>query len=392
MPPAPPLPPVTVVLDRHDDALHTHTALAAHHPPSGRITLHPGPGTTSETGLAHDLLAALGKPPLLPGRFPGGRQPAWEAAAAWITALPVTRLTVLRAHHLTTRRAMRLLQLHALTGIHLTLVCHRPHLPAALHQALRTADYSLTADFEAARRHYYGTPISEPPPADEAAGPASRWLTLPALDRLISYDSPRPCTAPCTPPPIAWRHRPPLAPLTAHTAQRVAHRLHAATAHPRLAAALATALFTGASLQQLATARPRDYDAAATLALHDRARYTDGCPPTPYPTGRASSCRPRPASPGSSPVRTRSCSPRQGTVRTCCAWRRRPDCARHSHPRPVAKARSAVWSGTGASGGKPTGTKRCRPVASGPRDAEHPDAVTRRGRLSRSRSQRTRRR
>ncbi|MFG3016189.1 hypothetical protein ACGFZB_38255 [Streptomyces cinerochromogenes] len=85
-----------------------------------------------------ELLAALEKPPLLPGRFPGGRQPAWEAATAWITALPVTRLTVLRAHRLTARRAMRLLELPVLTGIHLTLVCHRPHLPAALHQALRT--------------------------------------------------------------------------------------------------------------------------------------------------------------------------------------------------------------------------------------------------------------
>ncbi|MFE0449125.1 hypothetical protein [Streptomyces fungicidicus] len=284
MPPAPPLPPVTVVLDRHDDVMHTHTALAAHHPPYGRITLHPGPGTTSETGLAHDLLVALGKPPLLPGRFPGGRQPAWEAAAAWMTALPVNRLTVLRAHRLTARRAMRLVQLQARTGIHLTLVCHRPHLPAALHQAVRTADYLITADFEAARRHYYGTPIAEPPSAEEPTGPASRWLTLPALDRLVSYDSPRACVAPCTPPPIAWRHRPPPVPLTAHTAQRVTHRLHTVTAHPRLAAALATALFTGASLQQLATARPRDYDdAAATLALHDRARYTDGCAAYPVP-------------------------------------------------------------------------------------------------------------
>jgi hypothetical protein len=73
-------------------------------------------------------------------------------------------------------------------------------------------------------------------------------------------------------------------PLTAHTAQRVAHRLHTATAHPRLAAAVAAALFTGASLQQLATARLRDYDtAAATLALHDRARYTDGCATHPVP-------------------------------------------------------------------------------------------------------------
>ncbi|MEU1050719.1 hypothetical protein ABZ400_37090 [Streptomyces sp. NPDC005897] len=271
-------PPVTVVTDRHDDVLHTHTALAAHHVPSGRITLHPGPGTTSETGLAHDLLAALGKPPLLPGGFPVGRQPAWEAATAWITALPVTRLTVLRAHRLTARRAMRLLQLRALTGIHLTLVCHRPHLPAALHQALQTADYAVTDNFQAARCRYYGTTAPVSPPVYEPARPADRWLTLPALDRLVSYDSPAPCTAPCTPPPIVFRHRPPPAPLTQQTAREAARRLAAVTAHPRLAAALAAALFTGASFQQLATARPGDYDdTAATLALHDRTRYTDGC-------------------------------------------------------------------------------------------------------------------
>lgn len=95
-----PPPPVTVVIDRDDDALHMHTALAAHHPPSGRITLHPGPGTTSKAGLAPRPSRRPGKPPLLPGRFPGGRQPAWEAAAAWVTALPVIRLTVLRAHRL----------------------------------------------------------------------------------------------------------------------------------------------------------------------------------------------------------------------------------------------------------------------------------------------------
>lgn len=278
MPSAALLPPVTVVIDPGDDAVHSHTALAAHHPPSGRITLHPGPGTTSETGLAHDLLAALGKPPLLPGRFFAGRQPAWEAAGAWMTALPVNRLTVLRAHRLTGRRTMRLLQLRALTGIHLTLVCHRPHLPGALYQVLQTVDCTLTVDFQAARRHYYGTTAPIPPPADEPARRANRWLTLPALERLVSYDSPAPCTAPCMPPPIAFRHRPPPTPLTQQTALEAAQRLAAVTAHPRLAAALATALFTGASFQQLATARPGDYDdAAATLALHDRARYIDGC-------------------------------------------------------------------------------------------------------------------
>ncbi|MFJ2565723.1 hypothetical protein ACIO02_22665 [Streptomyces sp. NPDC087568] len=275
---------VTLVMDPHDDAVHTHAALAAHHPPSGRITLHPGPGTTSDTALAHDLLAALGRPPLLPGRFPPGRQPAWEAATAWVTAQPVTRLTVLRAHRLTARRAERLLQLRAVTGIHLTLVCHRPRPPAALHQALRAVDYAVITDSEAAQHHYDDGP---PASADDAAGPvrpSGRWITLPALDRLVSYDSPAPCSAACTPPPIVWRHRPPPAPLTAHTARKVARRLADSTAHPRLAAALAAVLFTGASFQQLATARLRDYDdAAATLALHDRARYTDGCAAYPVP-------------------------------------------------------------------------------------------------------------
>ncbi|WP_405764300.1 hypothetical protein [Streptomyces sp. NBC_01538] len=222
--------------------------------------------------------AALGKPPLLPGGFPAGRQPAWEAATAWITALPVTRLTVLRAHRLTAQRTMRLLQLRALTGVHLILVCHRPHLPAALHQALQTADYCVTADFQAARRHYYGTSAPVPALVDTPDRSANRWLTLPVLDRLVSYDSPAACTAPCTPPAITFRHRPPPAPLTEQAAREVARRLATVTAHPRLAAALAAASFTGASFQQLATARPRDYDdAAATLALHDRARYTDGC-------------------------------------------------------------------------------------------------------------------
>ncbi|WP_254406841.1 hypothetical protein [Streptomyces sp. GMY02] len=195
-------PPVTVVTARHDDVLHTHTALAAHHVPSGRITLHPGLGTTSETGLAHDLLAALGKPPLLPGGFPAGRQPAWEAATAWITALPVTRLTVLRAHRFTARRTMRLLQLRTLTGIHLTLVCHRPHLPAALHQALQTADYCVTADFQAARRHYYGTPAAVSPLVDEPARPANP-VAHPARagpPRLLT-------TAPPRVPPRARRRR-----------------------------------------------------------------------------------------------------------------------------------------------------------------------------------------
>lgn len=288
--PPPPHPsPVVLVLDRYDDAAHTHTALAAHDPAAGRITLHPGPGTTSDTALAHDLLAALGKPPLLPGRYPPGRQPAWEAATAWIHAMPTARLTVLRAHRLTTRRLEHLLRLRGATGIGLTLVCHRPHPPAALHRALHAMPHTVTSDLNTAHSHYYdGAPTaatSTPEPTPLPRPSAGRWMTLPALDRLVSYDVTRPCTGPCAPTPIAWKQRPPPQPLTDAAAQEITRRIHRATAHPRLAAALIATLLTGASFQQLLTARTDDLDpAAAALAFHDPARYTDGCATHPTPT------------------------------------------------------------------------------------------------------------
>ncbi|WP_262506026.1 hypothetical protein [Streptomyces sp. TRM68367] len=89
---------------------------------------------------------------------------------------------------------MRLLQLRTLTGIHLTLVCHRPHLPAALHQALQAADHTITTDLQTARRHYYGATAAEPLPTDQPARTGSRWLTLPV-------------TAPPPAPPRAGRRR-----------------------------------------------------------------------------------------------------------------------------------------------------------------------------------------
>lgn len=153
---------LAVVLDAADDAAHTHSALAAHDLGAGRVTLHPGPGTSGETALGHDLLAASGKPPQLPGGFPGGRQPVWEAATAWIDALPVTRLTVLRAHRLTSRRIERLLYLREATGIHLTLVLHRPRPTAALDRALGPVPHTVALTLAEARTLYYGG--SPPPP------------------------------------------------------------------------------------------------------------------------------------------------------------------------------------------------------------------------------------
>ncbi|HEY5836958.1 hypothetical protein [Streptomyces sp.] len=286
--PSRPPPPVVLVLDRYDDAAHTHAALAAHDPAAGRITLHPGPGTTSDTALAHDLLAALGKPPLLPGRYPPGRQPAWEAATAWIHAMTTARLTVLRAHRLTTGRLAHLLRLRAVTGIGLTLVCHRPHPPAALHRALHGVPHTVTSDLDTARCHYYdGAPTNSadlPEPAFLPRPPTARWMTLPALDRLVSYDVVRPCIGPCKPAPIAWKQRAAPQPLTEPAIREATTRIHQATAHPRLAAALAVTLLTGASFQQLLTVRIDDLGpSAVTVAFHDPARYTDGCATHPAP-------------------------------------------------------------------------------------------------------------
>ncbi|SCF66289.1 hypothetical protein [Streptomyces sp. Ncost-T10-10d] len=270
---------VTVLLDPHDEAAYTRAALAAHHPAAGRVTVHPAPGTTGDLYFAHDLLAALGKPPLLPG-FPTSTAPVWEAVTAWMAALPVTRLTVLRAHLLTPRRIQRLIDLRALTGLHLVLVCHRPRLPAALQRALQAVAHSVvTAD------DFYG-PAAGDDPLPLLAPPrhtAERWITLPTLDRLASSDGSDHCIG-CTPPMVDWKYRPRPRPRTPQTIAEVTRRIHAATAHPRLAAALATAVFTGAAGQQLDTARGCDYDdRASTLALHDPIRQVDGCATYPVP-------------------------------------------------------------------------------------------------------------
>lgn len=67
-------------------------------------------------------------------------------------------------------------------------------------------------------------------------------------------------------------------------AAEVAFRLQSATAHPYLAAALATACFTAASTAQLATAYLPDLAPdAATITLHDRDGRRQGCMAHPVP-------------------------------------------------------------------------------------------------------------
>ncbi|WP_354645210.1 hypothetical protein [Kitasatospora camelliae] len=271
-------PPVILVLDPHDDPHHIRAALAGHQAHHGRITVHPTPATDSGVALALDIIAALGKPLPTTGTRTGDGERCWAMAAAWILATSITHLTVLRAHLLTTPRVAELLALRSRTGVRLHLVCHRSRPTPALQKALRAADHRLV---EAAALLPDSTANDLPHPRTRRPL-EGRWLDLPALTTLRALDgSQRPCY--CTPPLAAERryHPPAMQPTT--TAE-VAHRLHTATAHPHLAAALATAVFTAASDTQLMTAHPRDAAIdGTTVTLHDPDNLRFGCLTHPVP-------------------------------------------------------------------------------------------------------------
>lgn len=92
-------PPVTVVLDRHDEAAFTRHALAAHRILAGVMTIHPTPGRLGTAHLARDLLVALGKNAERVTDASGIRaeEPAWRAGAAWTIAYRIRTVAVLRS-------------------------------------------------------------------------------------------------------------------------------------------------------------------------------------------------------------------------------------------------------------------------------------------------------
>ncbi|MEV6735316.1 hypothetical protein [Streptomyces sp. NPDC051364] len=229
---------MTVIVDPGDDLVHTRAALAAHDPLAGRITVHPTPGTDSTLALAHDVLAALGKPVPVAGYRGHDTGPAWALAAAWILATGTTHLLLLRAHFLTQPRLDALLLLRRRTGLRLTLVVHTSRLPAGVDRILSGV------------RHHFADatallPAADSPSAADCPLPrplANRWIALPALTTLLAFDEPT-CPCRCSAPLAPDRDFfPPVIPQT--TQAEVAWRLHRATAHPHLAAQLATAVFT----------------------------------------------------------------------------------------------------------------------------------------------------
>ncbi|MGW3660847.1 hypothetical protein ACWD6R_36665 [Streptomyces sp. NPDC005151] len=252
--------PVTVLLDPADDAAVTRAALAAHCLPAGRITVHPTPAMNHQA-LGFDILSALGKPAELPGDWGKAGPPVWNTAAAWLLALPHPRLLVLRAHLLDAECWSSLLTLRERTGVHLVAVCHTRRPPAVMRTALQRVEHH-TVSTEAPTGDLLA---KAPTTAPLRPGTEGRWITAPALAYL---DFPQEFPAcDCTPSPAAR----PYVPERAYALDQVGRRLAARTASPQLAAALATAIFTGAPTSQLRTIHYRHLDQdATTLTLHDR--------------------------------------------------------------------------------------------------------------------------
>ncbi|WP_053065869.1 hypothetical protein [Streptomyces sp. Mg1] len=221
----------------------------------------------------------MGKPVPLAGYRPLDPAPAWAIAAAWVLATPITHLTLLRAHLLTPHRFGDLLTLRRRTGVRLVLVCHHRAMRAFLERELRQVDHLVA---EASALLPEAVPAVPERQAPHTARPlANRWLALPALTTLKAFDElTGPCR--CAAPMAADRDFfPPVMPPA--TEAEVAWRLHHATAHPYLAAQLATATFTAASTTQLATAQVRDLGAdGTTITLHDHG-LRQGCMTHPVP-------------------------------------------------------------------------------------------------------------
>lgn len=180
-----PLPPVTVLLDPHDDANVTAALLAAHNPAAGRVTVHPTPSTSSPSALAYDLLAALGRPVTrLAEEHVSGVAPAWQAAAAWVAGEQISQLVVLRAHRLALAGCQRLLELRRATGTRLVLAWHGRALSREVTRLLTDVPYQVSTTVA----DVAGTDTSITTPA----GPACR----------SEVDGPEPELATATLPPL----------------------------------------------------------------------------------------------------------------------------------------------------------------------------------------------
>ncbi|WP_435220558.1 hypothetical protein [Streptomyces sp. Tue6028] len=262
----PSLPPITLIHDPDDRPAHTTTALAAHQPAHGRITVHPTPLATAPAYLAHDLIRALGKhlppPDIEPPWWVKNADEAWRVVAAWTQALGISHYIVCRAHRITGRHLEHLMALRERTRIHLTLVVSGPP-PGALTGILNAVAHSQLDTLEAAHRHLNTAHDTSPPPADRypwwqpAPFPTPHdepWYQLPRRPRRpagLPYDSTTRLPSSDNPPNAITL------PALTHPAdtsphhETVARRIHTRVGHPLHAAAVAIRALAGYGTDQL---------------------------------------------------------------------------------------------------------------------------------------------
>ncbi|MFK4189204.1 hypothetical protein ACI2L4_35270 [Streptomyces sparsogenes] len=263
----PALPPLTLILDPHDHAALTTTALAAHRPSAGRITVHPTPLAPLHAILAHDLMRAYGKH--LPAPEDLHPEPAWTRhtddswrnTAAWTTTLGITHLIICRAHRLNRGHIKHLLALREHARLKLTLLYHGP-IPPNVQPLLSAIRHHNLDTPKAALQH-----LQQPPPPPTTgnypwwqahssfpARPEETWYRLPPPPSSRSRWEHRHyamiATQPLSDarilplPPNRWDHTHP------HLATAIA-RIHNRIAHPVHAARVALHVLTGAPPDQL---------------------------------------------------------------------------------------------------------------------------------------------
>lgn len=137
----PSAPPLTVLLDPSDDVAVIRTAMAAHHPSGGRITVHPSPQPHITT-LAVDVLTQLGEPPAVLRIWASKRTLAWPLVAGQIQAMSVSQLVLLRADSVNRWCWNHLLDARRSTGLHVVAICHQPALPVAMKAALQEIEHT----------------------------------------------------------------------------------------------------------------------------------------------------------------------------------------------------------------------------------------------------------
>lgn len=134
-------------MDPTDDVRVTAGLLAHHDPSRGLVVVHPTPAPPRNHVLAHDVLAALGRPVnRVDAEHLGPAKRAWAAAAAWMLAERIHDLVVLRADRLPAHALVRLLALRRQTDARLLLVCHRPQLSVPLVAALTGLEHHVFRD------------------------------------------------------------------------------------------------------------------------------------------------------------------------------------------------------------------------------------------------------